>query len=513
MERPKRRKVVIWQQNINKSPTCQHTLISNNILVNRNISIIALQEPAINAFNYSIASKDWISVYPSTHNTHPDKTRTLTLIHSAIPTDSWEQIDFPSGDVTLVILKGDWGKLVIFNIYNDGRSNETIRKLIHFHSTCPDVMEHTAAGEPHILWLGDFNRHHPHWDDPNDTRLFTKEALKAAEYLIEAVATLGLDLALPSGLPTHLHNVTKKWTRLDQVFISDHSLDLIEGCETVPSFRCIKTDHLPIITKLSLTSTNSQPAVFRNFREVDWESFRGTLVSHLTELGQPKQLRNQEHLNTACETLTAAIQMTINTEVPKTNLCSKSKRWWTRELTQLRRHSNKLGRLAYKLRDDSQHPVHREHVEAAKLYDRTLERTKRQHWRDWLERAVDPDIWTVHKVISTPHADGGKARIPALKHKQGEAEKIASTNSEKSQALANCFFPTKPLNAGEPADYNYPAPCCRADRLTKDQITHQLRKLKPYKAPGPDGIPNAVLSKCADILVDRLYYIYKVMLE
>src|SRR5260221_13500300 len=101
-------------------------------------------------------------------------------------------------------------------------------------------------------------------------------------------------------------------------------------------------DHLPIITKLSLTLTNSQTAVFRNFREVDWESFQGTLVSHLTELGQPKQLRNQEHLNTACETLMAAIQTTINTEVPKTNLCSKSKHWWTRELTPLG-HSNKLG--------------------------------------------------------------------------------------------------------------------------------------------------------------------------
>ena len=167
----------------------------------------------------------------------------------------------------------------------------------------------------------------------------------------------------------------------------------------------------------------------------------------------------------------------------------------------------------YKNRGDSLHSAHREYDEAAKLYDRTLEHTKQQHWRDWLERAVDPDIWIVHKVISTPPTDGGKARILALKHKQGEVDKIAGSNSEKSQALANSFFLAKPLNAGVPTDYNYPAPCCRADRLTKDQITHQLHKLKPYKAPGPDGIPNVVLSKCANILVDRLYYIYKVMLE
>ena len=34
-----------------------------------------------------------------------------------------------------------------------------------------------------------------------------------------------------------------------------------------------------------------------------------------------------------------------------------------------------------------------------KLYRNTLESTKKQHWRDWLEKAVDPDIWIVNKLI------------------------------------------------------------------------------------------------------------------
>ena len=41
----------------------------------------------------------------------------------------------------------------------------------------------------------------------------------------------------------------------------------------------------------------------------------------------------------------------------------------------------------------------------------------------------------------------------------------------------------------------------------------QLKSIKPYKAPGPDGIPNIVLSSCADEIVDRLFYIYEAMLE
>src|SRR5580692_8457598 len=71
-------KLTIWQQNINKSPASQHTLISSNILTKHSIDIIALQEPSINGFHQSIATKDWVTVYPSTHNTQPGKTQSLT---------------------------------------------------------------------------------------------------------------------------------------------------------------------------------------------------------------------------------------------------------------------------------------------------------------------------------------------------------------------------------------------------------------------------------------------------
>lgn len=47
----------------------------------------------------------------------------------------------------------------------------------------------------------------------------------------------------------------------------------------------------------------------------------------------------------------------------------------------------------------------------------------------------------------------------------------------------------------------------------KEQIKSQLSKLKPYKAPGPNSIPNIVLTKCADALANRLLPIYRAMTE
>ena len=84
-----------------------------------------------------------------------------------------------------------------------------------------------------MIWVGDFNRHHPAWDKPEDMWLFTREVLEAAELLIKVTADLRMDMALPPGVSTHVHNVTKKWTRLDQIFISDSMMDAIVSCEAV----------------------------------------------------------------------------------------------------------------------------------------------------------------------------------------------------------------------------------------------------------------------------------------
>ena len=443
-------KISIWQQNVNKSSSCQHDLLSNNQLNRSGINVIALQEPAVNFVNRTIASKDWFPIYPSTHSHSPDRTRSLLLINVSISLDSWEQLDTPSGDITAIRIRGSESDLLLFNVYNDGGSDISLNALVAVHKATTSSTHRSHAplnpGCTHTIWLGDFNRHHPIWDDPNDTRLFTDEALTAAGKLIEAIADAGLELALPAGTPTHIHNVTKRWTRLDHVFISDHSINNIISCSTCPEYRGIKTDHLPIVTELDLEIAATNEAPMHNFRDVDWEEFRKSLLSRLNGIPRVATINNQRQMDEACKDLTTAIQQTIHGEVPIVEICSKSKRWWTKELTGLRKRANKLGRLAYKNRDFPSHSVHAEHKMAVKEYGNTLKSTKKQHWRDWLERAEDPDIWTVHRLITSPASDGGKSRIPGLKYKEDpdDDEKTASSNEEKSRVLAKCFFPPKP---------------------------------------------------------------------
>jgi hypothetical protein len=126
-------KLSIWQQNMNKSPICQHDLMSNNTLVRKGINCIALQEPALSSVGLTITSRDWTPVYPSDHSNNLLKTRSILFIRADMITENWNQLDFPSSDITAVQLTGQWGKITIFNIYNDGECDETIKLLSAFH--------------------------------------------------------------------------------------------------------------------------------------------------------------------------------------------------------------------------------------------------------------------------------------------------------------------------------------------------------------------------------------------
>ena len=181
----KRRELVIWQQNLNKLQVGQH-IISSGKLVHVNIDIVVIQEPALNFKDKTIVARDWIPIYPSTHEKKPQKTRSVILMNKRLPTENWEQMEFMSGDITVVKINSNWGQITLFNIYNDCTHDGTIHELTMFCRDNRAMLTGSQARKSshHMVWIGDFNRHHPAWDKPEDTRLFTREALEAAELLV-----------------------------------------------------------------------------------------------------------------------------------------------------------------------------------------------------------------------------------------------------------------------------------------------------------------------------------------
>jgi hypothetical protein len=98
-------------------------------------------------------------------------------------------------------------------------------------------------------------------------------------------------------------------------------------------------------------------------------------------------------------------------------------------------------------------------------------------------------------------------------HSDDRGQQCASTNEDKSKILGKTFFPDKPPVNIIVSPSKPPTPICKANPISRVQLRRALARLKPFKAPGPDGIPNIVLSKCADIIESRFWYILTAIFE
>lgn len=94
-------------------------------------------------------------------------------------------------------------------------------------------MNKTRGGHTHIIWLGDFNRHHPQWDKLRNAHLFTQENLDKAQTLIEHTDNLDLYMILPRYTPTLKAMNTGNYTRPDNVFTTQSIADNLISCKTV----------------------------------------------------------------------------------------------------------------------------------------------------------------------------------------------------------------------------------------------------------------------------------------
>ena len=137
-------------------------------------------------------------------------------------------------------------------------------------------------------------RHHPLWDDNNNTHLFTAQATRSAEQLIELLATYDLTMLLSKEIPTLQHMVTKRYSRPDNVFCTERLQELIVRCEVDPSLHLTSTNHFSIVMKLLIPQEHVVNLPSFNFREADWDSFRCALRTKLNTILNTMVITNED---------------------------------------------------------------------------------------------------------------------------------------------------------------------------------------------------------------------------
>ncbi|EPS92588.1 hypothetical protein FOMPIDRAFT_1137584, partial [Fomitopsis schrenkii] len=82
-------------------------------------------------------------------------------------------------------------------------------------------------------------------------------------------------------------------------------------------------------------------------------------------------------------------------------------------------------------------------------------------------------------------------------------------SEEKSKIFYDTFFPAPPPTAVRRLNGTYPDDAFEFANVSDAQILDACKRLKEFKAAGPDGIPNEVLKRCADILLPFLGRLYR----
>ena len=505
------KRIKILQINLNKSEKAHLDIMNDKVSLN--YDVILIQEPHTTAFNAIRTPANFRPVYPKNRLQDEAQIRSVIWISKRLDTKDWIILDIPeTNDITAIQLKGQYGTLAIFNIYNDcrhSRNEVTLRQYIHRHSnTLLDSENH------HMIWAGDFNRHHPLWDRDEDTHLFTTQATRKAEDLISLLAEYNMVMSLPKGAPTLQHMRSKRYSRPDNVFCTPSLSELIYKCEVLPELRPTLTDHFPIETVILLPQDQTTSAPAFNFRETDWDKFRQNLLPRLQPATDEQDITNPDQLNEAILHLTTALQATIQATVTKSKPRPDAKRWWNGDLRRAKKELNRLRATSYKNRALINHPSHSELKTKSNQYGDAIIHAKRQHWASYLEDMSANDIWTANKFIKEPAGDGGSPRIPTLTTKDDTgADTHISDNKDKAATFAKVFFPPPPETDDELENFEYPEPLPDPSQITLGQVQRHIAKLSPYKAHGPDDIPNVVLQKCSDIISRRLLTIFQAILD
>lgn len=295
----------------------------------------------------------------------------------------------------------------IYNIYNPCDHNGTIQFLEH-HMTTENQNKmlrspnRAASVVPtNIIWLGDFNCHHPMWEMTTNDHLFTAANLNTADVLIELLAAYNLVQALPPSIATLKASNTKNHTRPDNVFCSAEIIDMFTQCSVEYQLRPVITDHFPIISTLDLSPKCIIPTPKFNYRETDWKKFRAKLSMKLEPSPQPQEITTQTQFEEAYTRLINVITETVKEEVPIAKQSPYTKRWWTKELNIECKHIKKLGHKARRKLSHKNNPIHEELRTARNKLSEHIKHVKKDHWEEWLETLTLAGTWDFHHYASS----------------------------------------------------------------------------------------------------------------
>ncbi|KAB2568601.1 putative RNA-directed DNA polymerase from transposon BS [Lasiodiplodia theobromae] len=406
------------------------------------------------------------------------------------------QIAVPSADITAAVITLRDRVVFVAAVYVAKKENvddpELTSALGHLRAAATEVGSQTN-GVLELLICGDFNRHDQLW---GGDQVYSSLRNGEGAPIIDFMEDFHLQSLLPRGTVTY--ESAGQSSTIDLILASPRLTEEMSDCS--PASTAYGHDHLAVEAHFEIDVPHQELEAQYAFRSANWEAIRSDTRKRLAEEPPP----DGKDIESFADYLSKTVSAAVLRSVPKARPSPYVKKWWTADLTQLRRSFTYFRNQARGRRRWGQPDTWLEAQarEAAKRFHDTMRRQKRRCWKDFL--AEPTNVWKAARYLSEP-GSSGFARIARLQRQDGYAESC----EEISETLIKSFFPELPEvrspqigaapSLGEPIKH---AP------LTVEEVKEAIFRASPFKAPGPDGIPVVVWRELWPVVGKHIHQLF-----
>ena len=462
----------------------------------KDCGVLAISEPCARIIDGTLVTApmghpNWIKIVPTVQRMERWAVRSMLWIRKDIEA---EQVPIQSLDLTAAVLRLPDRSILVVSVYVEPQDAEALRVAIReLHQVIRETRSKIGTRVDVVL-AGDFNRHDQLWGGEDVSR----ERQGEADPIIDLMSEHALHSLLPRG--------TKTWQRgnhestIDLVLASEELATSVVKCTVHTTEH--GSDHRAIQTTFDVATPERAVETRLLFKNAPWTNIKGRITTNLRFVPFGGSVQQQT------DGLMTAVLEAVHALTPRAKPSPYAKRWWTTDLTQLRRvytywrnqarTQRRMGRMFPELEQQAN--------EAAKEYHDAVRRQKKAHWEDFL--ADDTNIWQAAKYLD-PCGSSAFDKIPPLTKRDGSTTK---NKTEQAEELLSVFFPPLP----ERIEDEGPRPQRTAvsmPPLTMEEVERRIFAAKSWKAPGEDGLPAMVWKQVWPVVKDRVLLLFQTSLD
>ena len=265
------------------------------------------------------------------------------------------------------------------------------------------------------------------------------------------------------------------------------------------------SDHRATHTAIFMGQILEQPQQERYLlQKANWKAVRETVKQTLAS--SPFPTADIEEMQ---QYIQHATEDALRQHCPRAKPSAYGKRWWTPDLTALRRNYTWTRNLARSRRRQGNRDANLEIATktARHNFHHAIKKQKKQHWTEFLDDAKN--IWKATRYLD-PSKGSSFGRIASIRSQSGE---LTQDKPDMAKELLASFFPPPPEPQQSDQDTRGSAEQFLMESLSVDEIGQALSAASPDRAAGRDGLTIRVWREVWPVLQQQICQLFSASLR